>query len=136
MHDGLFLRSDKIVSGQGPAFDQDQSKPQILYYTEMHSKQLIDGWTYVRQYLDFWLSIYCLTYVLLQGDKIVYAKRINVKLCPDFVLNNLDDFKEKLGTEMSQKLAQRLNIGQFEDKSWAMRSKLRQILDWDIFKTY
>ena len=82
------------------------------------------------------MSIYCPTYVLLQGDKIVHAKRINVKLCPDFVLNNLDDFKEKLGTEMSQKLAQRLNIGQFEDKSWVLRSKLRQILDLDIFKTY
>ena len=46
------------------------------------------------------------------------------------------DFDENLGTEISQKLAPKLNIGQFEDKRWAMRSKLRQILDWDIFKTY
>ena len=46
------------------------------------------------------------------------------------------DFGEKLGTEMSQKLAQRMNVGQFGDKSWAVRSKLRQILDLDIFKTY
>ena len=46
------------------------------------------------------------------------------------------DFGENMGTEMSQKLAQRLNIGQFEDKSLAVRSKLRHILDLDIFKTY
>ena len=45
------------------------------------------------------------------------------------------DFGEKLGTEMSQKLAKRLIIGQFEDKSWVVRSKLSQILDLDIFKT-
>ena len=46
------------------------------------------------------------------------------------------DFGEKLGTYVSQKFAQRLNIGQFEDKSWVLRSKIRQILDLDLFKTY
>ena len=46
------------------------------------------------------------------------------------------NFDENLGTEISQKLAQRLNIGQFEDKHWVLWSKLRQILDSDLFKTY
>ena len=46
------------------------------------------------------------------------------------------DFCENLRTDLSQKLAQRSNIGQFENKSWVLRSKLRQILDLDIFKTY
>ena len=46
------------------------------------------------------------------------------------------DFGENLRTDLSRMLAQRVNIGQFEDKSWVLRSNLRQILDLDLFKTY